>query len=88
VRDRLVWGRTYVGTGAFARPGLGEARPDAAPRFSARDDLNAAALSAATSVLTRLGLAIEGRAFQTDLLPAAFGAIQECQRRCIMSRLR
>jgi hypothetical protein len=25
----------HVGTGAFARPGLGEARPHAAPRFSA-----------------------------------------------------
>jgi hypothetical protein len=32
----------HVGTGAFARPGLGEARPHAAPRFSARYDLNGA----------------------------------------------
>ena len=35
MRTKFVWNKV-VRDGVFARPGLGEARPHAAPRFSAR----------------------------------------------------
>jgi hypothetical protein len=54
--DGLVCGRACVGTGAFARPGQGEARPHAARALAPGDDVIGAALSAGDQHPTKIGL--------------------------------